>query len=46
VFTKPAPDTSAWERMLAAAGFRGARTLAAAQGRMYIEGIKAAATGN
>jgi len=34
------------ERALTDAGFRGARTLAAAQGRTYVEGIKAAATGN
>lgn len=34
------------ERALTDAGFRGARTLAAAGGKVFVEGIKAAATGN
>ena len=42
LFAKTAPDTSPWERMLSAAGFRGVRTLAAAEGRTYVEGIKSA----
>lgn len=36
------PDSAARERILSAAGFRGVRTLAAAEGRTYVEGIKAA----
>jgi ubiquinone/menaquinone biosynthesis C-methylase UbiE len=36
-----APDPAAFERMLTDAGFRGVRTLAAAEGRTYVEGIKA-----
>jgi ubiquinone/menaquinone biosynthesis C-methylase UbiE len=36
-----AADNTARERALSAAGFRGARTLAAAEGRAYVEGIKA-----
>ena len=35
------PDASAREGALTAAGFRGVRTLAKAEGRTYIEGIKA-----
>lgn len=42
---KPAPDTAPWEALLTAAGFRGVRTLAAAEGRTYLEGIKANFTG-
>ena len=36
------PDAAARERMLRDAGFRGVRTLASAEGRTYVEGIKAA----
>lgn len=36
------PDAAAREQALSAAGFRGVRTLATAQGRTYIEGIKSA----
>lgn len=36
------PDAAARERLLTEAGFRGVRTLAAAEGRVYVEGIKAA----
>ncbi|HUF23672.1 MAG TPA: methyltransferase domain-containing protein [Vicinamibacterales bacterium] len=46
LFAKPATDASARQQMLSAAGFRGVRTLAAAEGRTYVEGIKSAATGN
>ena len=42
LFARPAPDTSASEQTLTAAGFRGVRTLAAAEGRTYVEGIKSA----
>lgn len=42
LFAKPAPDTSASEALLTSAGFRGVRTLAAAEGRTYVEGIKSA----
>jgi ubiquinone/menaquinone biosynthesis C-methylase UbiE len=42
LFAKPAPDTSSREQTLTAAGFRGVRTLAAAEGRTYVEGIKSA----
>ncbi len=41
-FANAAPDTSAWEQMLSGTGFRGVRTLAAAEGRSYVEGIKSA----
>jgi ubiquinone/menaquinone biosynthesis C-methylase UbiE len=43
MFARARPDTSAREQLLAAAGFRGVRTLAAAEGRSYVEGIKSAA---
>ena len=46
LFAKAAADTAAWEQMLSRAGFRGVRTLAAAGGRVFVEGIKAAATGH
>jgi ubiquinone/menaquinone biosynthesis C-methylase UbiE len=36
------PDASARERVLTDAGFRGVRTLASAEGRTYVEGIKSA----
>ena len=42
LFAKPAPNTSQSEQTLTAAGFRGVRTLAAAGGRTYVEGIKSA----
>lgn len=36
------PDAAARQRLLTEVGFRGVRTLAAAEGRIYIEGIKSA----
>lgn len=36
------PAPTEFERLLSGAGFRGARTLAEAEGRLYLEGIKAA----
>ena len=36
------PAANDFERMLTAAGFRGVRTLAEAEGRVYLEGIKPA----
>lgn len=41
VFARARPDTAAREQLLTAAGFRGVRTLAAAERRTYVEGIKA-----
>lgn len=35
------PDAAARQQMLLVAGFRGVRTLAAAEGKIYLEGIKA-----
>lgn len=40
LFVRSAPDTASWEAMLTAAGFRGVRTLAAAAGQVFVEGIK------
>ncbi|HEX6322592.1 MAG TPA: methyltransferase domain-containing protein [Vicinamibacterales bacterium] len=40
-FTRGRPDTPAREQLLRDTGFRGVRTLAAAGGRTYVEGIKA-----
>ena len=40
--SRDVPDAASRERALSAAGFRGVRTLAAAEGRTYIEGIKSA----
>jgi ubiquinone/menaquinone biosynthesis C-methylase UbiE len=36
------PDAAARERVLSETGFRGVRTLASAEGRTYVEGIKSA----
>lgn len=43
MFARARPATTAREQLLTAAGFRGVRTLAAAEGRSYVEGIKSAA---
>ena len=39
--SRDVPDAASRERALSEAGFRGVRTLAAAEGRSYVEGIKA-----
>jgi len=43
MFARARPAATAREQLLTAAGFRGVRTLAAAEGRSYVEGIKSAA---